>query len=1477
MKTLPTPSRSCLPSGRLLRCMALGVAGMMSSLSTTAQDEQWIDVTSNYIENPGFDGDNGSGWTEENYASSNNISYGCKEFWNGTFDFYQSFLCPNGKYRLSMNGYYRTGDYSWYAYQTYVNGEENITASLYANEQEIPVQSAYAYQFPTNESGTAAVREGGGGGWGGWGGGGAVYYFANNMQSASTAFSRGEYMNELEFEVTDGAVQVGVRNWDYLSNNWCIFDNFKLEFWGVVKKVTGLSFSSFTMTIDQGDQVQLKPVITPSDATFQNLTWESDNESILTVDSKGVVTGLAKGSASVTARTTDGTNLSAKILITVTNNEATADNLIINEVMARNIDMFIDPTTNFGGWIEIYNPKNNNASLNGFYLSDDVNNLMKWRMPNNMGSVPAKGYKVIWFDNSHMVQTNCTFKLDAEGGDIYISDSNGKLLVSQSYPAAIARCSYARVTDGGDSWQHTSTPTLEASNSGSTFASTQLAPPVVDKDGQFFSGTLTVSVNIPSGCTLRYTLDGTTPTLENGETSATGLFDIRETTSLRLRLYKSGFLPSNVVTRSYLNREFDTTLPVVSVVTDPDFLYDDIIGCYVRGTNGRPGNGQRSSCNWNMDWNRPVNFTYISTDNKQLINQDVNFSMCGGWSRAWTPHSFKLKANKLYDIKHFSYDFFPLKPYTRNKGLQLRNGGNDTSCRIKDAALVNLIQTAGFDVDGQAYNPIIHYINGQYVGFLNMRETNNKHYVYANYGWDDDEIDQFEIGPDSGYCQMCGTKDAFMEWYDLSADAANPETYELIKAKVDMDEYINYMATEFYLGGTDWPQNNVKGFRNINDGKFRFVIFDLDHAFSTTNPFNEFARKQTYTFDPLYSLDPALNNTTITKEIEFVTIFLNMLQNEEFCKKFVDTYCLVGGSVFEPGRVKEIVTAMADKARPMMRIEGASPDGTANSVISSLNSRLWTMLNTLRNYNAFNLSNVQPTQVKLAVEDNIGRIFVNDIQVPTNAFDGYLFQPMKIRAEVPAGYTFAGWKRAVEGVTSTIFESGSEWFYNDLGESLDNADWTSSNYNDGNWKKGSAPLGYGKDMVVTTTSYGEDSQNKYPTTYFRKHVTLDVVPDSKSTFTLSFTIDDGLVVYVNGTEAGRYNMNDGNVTYSTYARQYAPNNPDTGTLTLDASLFRKGDNVIAVEVHNCDNHSTDLLWDASLESLLPSSEVSYYTRNQEFELRSTTPLDLIACYTEMSEQTLKEEGVNPVRVNEICASNSIFVNEYNKRNDWVELYNTTGEDIDVEGMYLSDNINKPTKWQITKGESDASTIIPAHGHLIIWCDKLDPATQLHATFKLAAEGGYVTLTAKDESWTDVLYYPPHNGDMSVGRFPDGGKDTYVMNIPTIEKSNVLSSYVTAYEAPEKPEIPDGVSTVIISDNNGLRISYAQGQLAVSSDEATNVALDVFTASGQRVFTTSASLSQGRHLIGLPNLPTGVYMAKAVDDEGKRVACKFILK
>lgn len=1351
-------------------------------LSICAQSA-WIDVTDQYIKNPRYDNNNYGYWEGTQLTGANPKENA--EHYQRYFDTYQilSGLKP-GKYRLSLNAFYRMGNSSndYYIYSN--NNTSNYEyAQLYAasslGDYSVPIKCASSGATSSNLGGATSQV---GNGW-------QVKYIPNNMEAAYYWFQAGYYKNTVECEVaSDGNLTIGIRKYDILSEDWTCLDNWKLEYYTTIVPTTSVTLGSSSLNMVAGEERQLKATVLPDDATYKTVKWSSSNTTVAIVTSAGIVKALKNGTVTISAIAQDDSSIKASCAITITNPVApTLGSLIINEVMASNIDVYRDPSTNFGSWVELYNPTADGVTLGGLTIemTDADGVVSTHKLVSTYGVLPANGYAMLNFDHyenyTKEAYRQIDDKLDMGGGTVRILNG-ATVLASFTYPAGMGRMSYARTTDGGDTWSWTGTPTPLASNSAAKYAETMLDAPVVNKMGQIFSGTLSCVVTIPAGCTLRYTTDGTAPTETNGEISTTGRFTINNTTCYRFRLFQDGMLPSPVVTRSFISNNNNEPFPIISLVTDRKNIFSDTYSIFEQSEYGRPGNGQDSKCNWNMGWDRPVNFEYITENNECPISQEADFSACGGWSRAWLPHSFKLKAKKTYyGLNSFDHQFFSQKPYLKHKVLQIRNGGNDTGCRIKDASLQKIALSSGLYVEGQAWQPVHVYLNGEHYGVLNMREPNNKDYGESNYGIDDNLMDQFEICPDSGYVQMRGTKESFRRLYTLSKTAAEEASYAEIEKLVDIDEYVNYMAVEMYLGGTDWPQNNVKGFRSVEDGKFRFVLFDLDGTFATTTPLSTFAGKQNYTFDVLKGYDyvkgVSIQGTRITKENEFVTIFLNMLKNQTFKKKFVDAFCLVAGSVYTPERVNSIVDEMASYLSQGGYVD---PYYTANQVKNNLSNRLTALTNHLKSYLTLG------TPITATLSSNIAEagILVNGMDVPTGKFEGRLFAPAVISAKAPAGYKFLGWK--VKGATVTksanVFTTGESWRYSV--QNLDGTNWKAATYSDTSWGNGVAPLGYGKTQKTRLTA------NK-ACYYFRKTVNLSNVSAS-DVYTLDYTIDDGMVVYVNGKEAGRYNMPSGTPTNSSFASTYANNNPDTGSMTIDGSFFKNGTNVIAVEVHNNSATSSDILWDASLtRAYQEEGTPNYVTTEREYTLPAGTQ-NLIAVWQKFDgDKALMAQADAPIKINEISAGNDSYVNEYVKKDDWVELYNTTDTDLDAAGLYLSDNASKPTKYQIKKTEG-VSTIIPAHGHILVWCSKREQVSQIHASFKLGnTDGSLVMLSSSDafvknnakffdehpkmKEFTDTLHYNEHKADQTVGRYPDGSNTYYIMNHATINKANSLQS------------------------------------------------------------------------------------------------------
>ncbi len=183
---------------------------------------------------------------------------------------------------------------------------------------------------------------------------------------------------------------------------------------------------------------------------------------------------------------------------------------------------------------------------------------------------------------------------------------------------------------------------------------------------------------------------------------------------------------------------------------------------------------------------------------------------------------------------------------------------------------------------------------------------------------------------------------------------------------------------------------------------------------------------------------------------------------------------------------------------------------------------------------------------------------------------------------------------AYEAVDSSnyVMFRGGEWSYLDDGTDQGTS-WVDSGFNDASWATGDAVLGYGTidgNTISTTISWGSSSSNKYPTTYFRKEVTLS--NPSFSELTCYLVADDGAAVYINGKLAFTAGM-PATWDYLTYANFTAAgaDEGDYDAYTIPDTFLIDGVNTFAVEMHQVNATSSDLGFD--LEVIGKTGRVLY--------------------------------------------------------------------------------------------------------------------------------------------------------------------------------------------------------------------------------------------------------------------------------------------
>ena len=146
-----------------------------------------------------------------------------------------------------------------------------------------------------------------------------------------------------------------------------------------------------------------------------------------------------------------------------------------------------------------------------------------------------------------------------------------------------------------------------------------------------------------------------------------------------------------------------------------------------------------------------------------------------------------------------------------------------------------------------------------------------------------------------------------------------------------------------------------------------------------------------------------------------------------------------------------------------------------------------------------------------------------------------------------------------------------------------------------------------------------------------------------------------------------------------------------------------------------------------------------------------------------------------VVINEFMADNDAVVQSpYGTYPDWIELYNYGDAPVDLSGMYLTDDLTKPT-WQFDQG-----MVIGPKRYLLIWADGQPGRGSTHTSFRVLANGGALGLFASDgETLIDSVLYDKQLRDIAYGRIPDGNASWSYLETATAGEANIANKRNTS--------------------------------------------------------------------------------------------------
>ena len=573
------------------------------------------------------------------------------------------------------------------------------------------------------------------------------------------------------------------------------------------------------------------------------------------------------------------------LLLTLIVSASVNGQVVISEIMQSNIDCIMDDMNEFpDSWVEIYNGTSASINLSEYRLGESDDASEAWKLPDVR--VNAGQYVVIYCDKE-ATGMHADFRLESgKNCEVHLFKGNAVIdgitgLKKQPAP----NIAYGRMMKAegllSDQWTYFCSPTPGKANVAEV-AVDILGEPVFDVDGGVYETkrnvklTLSIPAGSPLGTHIRYTTDGTEPTADSK------LYSTPITVStpgvVRAKLFCKGWMSPRSTVRSYLSLGRKQTLPVVSIVTDPNYLYDNKIGIYVDGSG--------SIKNYEHDWRRPINLELYETDGTTCsINQLCETRIHGGASRGSVKKSMAFYANKRFGEKRFKYEFFPdQKPGQTNfKSFVMRNAGNDFDYLFMRDAIIQRVMASHVDMDWQAYRPAIVFINGQYHGMLNIRERSNDDYVFTNY----DELEDIDMIENSWELKN-GTWDNFNAFKAFYQEHGH--TWDEYSEWLDLYEFINIYAMNLFYNNQDFPGNNLVWWRpRAEGGKWRIIAKDTDFGLGLYGSSPAYNTME-WINNPNYDADRNWGNT-----YDHTRLFRRLMEDSDFQREFIDRCAIYMG------------------------------------------------------------------------------------------------------------------------------------------------------------------------------------------------------------------------------------------------------------------------------------------------------------------------------------------------------------------------------------------------------------------------------------------------------------------------------------------------------------------------------------------------------------------------------------------------------
>ncbi len=747
--------------------------------------------------------------------------------------------------------------------------------------------------------------------------------------------------------------------------------------------------------------------------------------------------------------------------------------VVINEVCTGNngehgnTTAAVDKNGNYCDWIELYNCSNTEFQLTGWSLVKDDSSSFAFAEGT---AVPAGGTLLVFSCKTYNGDPdvpNTGYNLSGNGVKLALT-YDGVAADTAEVPALNDDVTWARQPDGTGEWQMLF-PTPGASNNDAESAIPCNAP-VFSSESGMYQDAFDLTMSTDEGNTIYYTTDGTDPATSETRQEYTAPLNIHNRsgeanlvsamvsvskitpwggdlpsksavdkgTVVRAVTYSAAGKYSETVTKSYfvgISSKNHNNLPIISVTTDPQNLFDYETGIFVKGkvyddnknkAEYRDTDDGKKPANYNQkgkDWERPCHIDFFEPDGTLGLSQDCGMRTQGAYSRAAYQKSVRFYAREDYGEKNFKYKFFDNAYQENGSGKQLkkfkkivcRAGGNDIDyCKYKDSYIQSLVSDRA--IDTQEGRPCVMFIDGEYFGLFTLQEDYDDHYYEENYDVNSDEVVVYKKGEiDEGLdtdIELFREMRSFAENNDLSVQA----NYDKMCEMIDIQSFIDYMSVEMYIINEDWPGNNYSLWRTRTvdpgnpyaDGRWRFNLYDTEMG--------------VYHYGNASTKPTANNLKNIMRNTwdDMPVLFNALMENDEFKARFINTFMDLTAKNFDPAvtleKEKPFYSAYYPELNKCFKRypNWANTSNATDPCISRMHEFFSKRPDYVHKMLASDLKLPDAVTVTIdTINPEGGTIKLNTIDVDTaKLFSGKYFPgtDITITAAPAEGYSFVGWR-----------------------------------------------------------------------------------------------------------------------------------------------------------------------------------------------------------------------------------------------------------------------------------------------------------------------------------------------------------------------------------------------------------------------------------------------------------------------------------